>query len=78
MHPFENLMVLQDPHNKYDHNAIAFYSKTQKIGYMYRNGYQDLLNEKLNAGFFAVATIISIDAQRDMIRVEIALYKKVG
>lgn len=76
LHLFENLMVLQDPYNKYDQNAIAFYSTTQKIGYVYRNGFQDILNEKLNAGFLAVATIIYLDGKNDNIDVEIALYKR--
>lgn len=71
----QNLLLLPEPTNKYDKNAIVVLSSTQKLGYVYKNGLQDMLNEKFREGCVIVGPVIEVDAKKDWIKMDIALYK---
>ena len=71
----QNLLLLPEPTNKYDKNAIVVLSSTQKLGYVYKNGLQDMLNEKFREGCVIVGSVIEVDAKKDWIKMDIALYK---
>lgn len=72
--PFENVILIPEPSNAYDPNAIVIFSKTQKIGYIYRNGFQDILNSRFKQGYLIVGSLVSVDSSKDDISIDIALY----
>ena len=71
----ENVLLSPEPTNPYDSNAIVITSKTQKLGYIYRNGFQDMLNDMFREGIVLVGAVVEKEAKSDTIMIEIALYK---
>lgn len=71
----ENVLLSPEPTNPYDSNAIVITSKTQKLGYIYRNGFQDMLNDMFREGSVLVGAVVEKEAKSDTIMIEIALYK---
>lgn len=70
---FENIKLVSEPDNPYDSNAVAIWAQTQKLGYLYRNGFQDIINKHLSEGNTVVGSIISIDSED--IDIDVAVYK---
>lgn len=70
---FENIKLVSEPDNPYDSNAVAIWTKTQKLGYLYRNGFQDIINKHLSEGNTVVGSIVSIDSED--IDIDVAVYK---
>lgn len=71
----ENVLLVPEPTNAYDRNAIMILSRTQKLGYIYRNGIQDILNEKFREGCVVVGSVVSKEAKSDYIKIDIVVYK---
>ena len=71
----ENVILVPEPTNAYDPNAIMILSRTQKLGYIYRNGIQDILNEKFREGCVVVGSVVSKEAKSDYIKIDIVVYK---
>lgn len=71
----ETVILLPEPTNVHDKKAIMIISQTQKLGYIYRNGMQDILNEKFRAGNIVVGAVTEIDAKTDYIKIDIVAYK---
>jgi hypothetical protein len=71
----ENVLLVPEPTNPYDRNAIVILSKSQKLGYIYRNGIQDILNEKFRAGNIVVGSVVGKEAKSDYIKIDIVVYK---
>lgn len=71
----ENVLLVPEPTNAYDRNAIMILSRTQKLGYIYRNGIQDILNEKFRGGCVVVGSVVSKEAKSDYIKIDIVVYK---
>lgn len=71
----ENVLLSPEPTNPHDSNAIVITSKTQKLGYIYRNSFQDMLNDMFREGSVLVGAVVEKEAKSDTIMIEIALYK---
>lgn len=71
----ENVLLVPEPTNPYDRNAVVILSKSQKLGYIYRNGIQDILNEKFREGCVVVGSVVSKEAKSDYIKIDIVVYK---
>lgn len=71
----ETLVLLPEPNNVYDKNAVVILSKNQKIGYLYRNGFQEIINEKFYEGYVVVGSVVEKIAKEEHLKIDVALYK---
>lgn len=56
----EEVQLVQEPENTYDHGAVALYLQNQKIGYLLRNRLQDMANEWISKGWPVKASLVSL------------------
>ena len=72
----ENVILVPEPTNAYDHKAIVILSQSQKLGYIYRNGLQDILNEKFRDRNVIVGSVLEKKAKSNTLIIQIACYKE--
>lgn len=71
----EVVLLVPEPTNHHDRNAVLILSRSQKIGYLYRNGFQDIINEKFREGEIVVGSIVAKEAKNNLLEIETAVYK---
>lgn len=53
------LTFKQEPENEFDKLAVAIYSGSERIGYMYRDDHQEMANDYLRRGWIVKGYLIS-------------------
>lgn len=69
------VLVEQEPDNPYDDKAVVVLQCGRKLGYIYRGGLQDMINDFLDRGEPILARLVFVDAANDKLKIKLAFYK---
>lgn len=68
-------MLEQEHENPYDSRAVAVTQCGQKLGYIYRGGMQDMINDFMGRGEPVSAWLTKIDSKNNELQIKLAFYR---